>query len=178
MSKLNWKLRTLSLWQHFSDAVLKQKSNQRADKSRIYQKTKTKNYSVHNNFQAEIVQPSFSVFLLKKLPIAIKYKKILCNIPTDEHQHDLNLGMLPISWKFSPHHVSYYFIFWQQTPSKSWSLRTWSNFQEVIYFKGNNKQKEKTTCRLRETSANDLTDKGLVCKIYKQLMRLPWLLKQ
>ena len=37
----------------------------------------------------------------------------------------------------------------------------------MIYFKGNNKQKEKTTCRLRETSANDLTDKGLVCKIYK-----------
>ena len=48
----------------------------------------------------------------------------------------------------------------------------------MIYFKGNNKQKEKITCRLREISANDLTYKGLVCKIYKQLMRLPWLLKR
>ena len=41
-----------------------------------------------------------------------------------------------------------------------------------MHNKGNNKQDEKTTLRMGEKFANEETDKGLISKIYKQLMQL------
>ena len=41
-----------------------------------------------------------------------------------------------------------------------------------MYSKGNYKQGEKTTLRMREDNSNETTDKGLISKIYKQLMQL------
>ena len=38
--------------------------------------------------------------------------------------------------------------------------------------KGNYKQGEKTTLRMGEIIANETTDKGLISKIYKQLIQL------
>ena len=43
---------------------------------------------------------------------------------------------------------------------------------KLLYSKGNHKQNEKTTCGMGEISANDVTDKGLISKIYKQLIQL------
>ena len=41
-----------------------------------------------------------------------------------------------------------------------------------MHSKGNHKQDEKTTYGLRETFANDVTDEGLISKIYKRLIQL------
>ena len=41
-----------------------------------------------------------------------------------------------------------------------------------MHRKGNNKQNEKTTHRPEKIFANDVTDKGLLSKIYKQFMTL------
>ena len=38
--------------------------------------------------------------------------------------------------------------------------------------KGNYKQDKKTTLRMEKIFANESTDKGLISKIYKQLMQL------
>ena len=43
---------------------------------------------------------------------------------------------------------------------------------KLLYSKGNHKQNEKTTCGMGEISANDVTDKGLISKIYKQLIQI------
>ena len=43
---------------------------------------------------------------------------------------------------------------------------------KLLYSKGNHKQNEKTACGMGEIPANDVTDKGLISKIYKQLMQL------
>jgi len=42
----------------------------------------------------------------------------------------------------------------------------------LLHSKRNHKEKEKTTYRLGENIANGLTDKGLISKIYKQLIQL------
>ena len=44
--------------------------------------------------------------------------------------------------------------------------------QKLLHRKGNNKQNEKTTHRLGESICKLVTYKGLVSKIYKQLMML------
>ena len=41
-----------------------------------------------------------------------------------------------------------------------------------MHSKGSYKQGEKTTLRMREITANETTDKGLISKIYKQLIQL------
>ena len=41
-----------------------------------------------------------------------------------------------------------------------------------MHSKGNYKQGEKTTLRMGKIIANERTDKGLISKIYKQLMQL------
>ena len=41
-----------------------------------------------------------------------------------------------------------------------------------MHSKGNYKQVEKTTLRMGEIIANEITDKGLISKIYKQLIQL------
>ena len=43
---------------------------------------------------------------------------------------------------------------------------------ERVWGKGNHKQNEKTTCGMGEISANDVTDKGLISKIYEQLIQI------
>ena len=43
---------------------------------------------------------------------------------------------------------------------------------KLLYSKGNHKQDEKTALRMGENICNESTDKGLICKIYKQLMQL------
>ena len=43
---------------------------------------------------------------------------------------------------------------------------------KLLHGKGNSKQNEKTTYRMGENFANDATDKGLVSKIYEQLIEL------
>ena len=43
---------------------------------------------------------------------------------------------------------------------------------KLLHSKGSHKQDEKTTLRMGEISANETTDKGLISKIYKQLMQL------
>ena len=41
-----------------------------------------------------------------------------------------------------------------------------------MYSKGNYKQGEKTALRMEENNANETTDKGLISKIYEQLIQL------
>ena len=43
---------------------------------------------------------------------------------------------------------------------------------KLLYSKGNHKQNKKTTNWLGEVFANDVTDKGLISKIRKQLIQL------
>ena len=43
---------------------------------------------------------------------------------------------------------------------------------KILHGKGNVKQGEKTTLRMGEIIANETTDKGLISKIYKQLIQL------
>ena len=43
---------------------------------------------------------------------------------------------------------------------------------KLLHTKGNYKQEEKTTLRMGEIFANKSMDKGLISKIYKQLMQL------
>ena len=43
---------------------------------------------------------------------------------------------------------------------------------KILHSKGNVKQGEKTTLRMGEIIANETTDKGLISKIYKQLIQL------
>ena len=43
---------------------------------------------------------------------------------------------------------------------------------KLLQSKGNYKQDEKTTLRIGKMFANESTDKGLISKIYKQLMQL------
>ena len=43
---------------------------------------------------------------------------------------------------------------------------------KLLHSKGNHKQDEKTTLRMGENTANESMDKGLISKIYKQLMQL------
>ena len=41
-----------------------------------------------------------------------------------------------------------------------------------LHSKGNPKENKKTTSRMGENTINDATDKGLISKIYKQLIQL------
>ena len=43
---------------------------------------------------------------------------------------------------------------------------------KLLHNKGNYKQAEKKALRLGENKANEETDKGLISKIYKQLLQL------
>ena len=43
---------------------------------------------------------------------------------------------------------------------------------KLLHSKGNHKHNEETTYRMGENIANDVTDKGLLSKIYKQLIEL------
>ena len=43
---------------------------------------------------------------------------------------------------------------------------------KLLHGKGNHKYNEETTYRMGENIANDVTDKGLISKIYKQLIQL------
>ena len=43
---------------------------------------------------------------------------------------------------------------------------------KLLHSKGNHKQDEKTTLRMEKIFANESTDKGLISKIYKQLIQL------
>ena len=43
---------------------------------------------------------------------------------------------------------------------------------KLLHSKGNHKQDKKTTLRMEKIFANESTDKGLMSKIYKQLMHL------
>ena len=43
---------------------------------------------------------------------------------------------------------------------------------KLLHSKGNHKHDEETTYRMGENIANDVTDKGLISKIYKQLIQL------
>ena len=43
---------------------------------------------------------------------------------------------------------------------------------KLLHSKGNHKYNEETTYRMGENIANDVTDKGLISKIYKQLIQL------
>ena len=43
---------------------------------------------------------------------------------------------------------------------------------KLLHSKGNHKYNEETTYRMGENIANDMTDKGLISKIYKQLIQL------
>ena len=43
---------------------------------------------------------------------------------------------------------------------------------KLLHSKGNHKQNKKTTCRLGEIFANDVSNKGLISKIYQQLIQL------
>ena len=47
-----------------------------------------------------------------------------------------------------------------------------NEISKLLHSKGNHKQDEKTTLRWEKIFANESTDKGLICKIYKQLMQL------
>ena len=42
----------------------------------------------------------------------------------------------------------------------------------LLYSKGNHKQNEKITCGLEKIFANDVTNKALISKIYKQFIQL------
>ena len=57
-----------------------------------------------------------------------------------------------------------------KTKINKWDL---IKLKKLSYSKGNHKQNEKTTYRMGEkTFANDETNKGLIYKIYKQLIQL------
>ena len=43
---------------------------------------------------------------------------------------------------------------------------------KLLYSKGNHKQNEKSAYRMGEKFATDVTNKGLISKIYKQLTQL------
>ena len=42
----------------------------------------------------------------------------------------------------------------------------------LLHSKGNHQQKEKTTYQMGEDLANDISDKGLISKIHKELIQL------
>ena len=43
---------------------------------------------------------------------------------------------------------------------------------KLLYSKGNQKENKKTTYRMEKIVSNDATDKGLISRIYKQLIQL------
>ena len=43
---------------------------------------------------------------------------------------------------------------------------------KLLHSKGNHKQNKKTTYRVGENFANNATDKGLISKVFKQLIQL------
>ena len=44
--------------------------------------------------------------------------------------------------------------------------------EKLLHSKGNHKQNKKATYRMGEKSANHISDKGLISKIYKKLKQL------
>ena len=64
-------------------------------------------------------------------------------------------------------------VFWGQSP-KAIEINQWDLNQtdKLLHGKGNHKQNRKTTYGMGENSFKNITDKGLISKLYKQLIQL------